>query len=303
MDYKKIIKSRALRIKIMELFSFVPDRIAIKIQYKVKTGRKLNLIEPKRYTEKLQWYKLNYRDLLMGKCTDKYAVRDFVVDCGLGDTLVPIIGIYKSVEEIDFEKLPRQFVTKDTLGSGGNSVIVVKDKSQIDIESLKKTMRKWIKPKRGKHPGREWVYDDKKSRILIEQFINSNPNEGGLIDYKFFCFYGKVEYVYGINDRELGQQACLGIFDREFNLLSYKRADESALKRILKKPTNYEKMIEYAEILSSKFPHARIDLYNQDSKIMFGEITFFDGSGYMKFEPDEFDYILGKSFSLPKKER
>ena len=164
-----------------------------------------------------------------------------------------------------------------------------------------KTMHKWLNRNRRKHPGREWVYDNKKSRILIESYIESNPEEGGLIDYKFFCFYGKVRYVYGIADRVIGQKAGFGIYDKNFNLLPYEREDEKPLIRKLKKPKNYDKLIECAEKISNRFPHARIDLYNQNEKILFGEITFFDGSGYMRFKPDKFDYILGKEFILPER--
>ena len=131
----------------------------------------------------------------------------------------------------------------------------------------------------------------------------ANESEGGLIDYKFFCFNGKVEYIYGIADRTLGQAVGLGIFDSNFNLLPYKRVDENPLTRTIKKPKNYELMVKCAEDLSKNFPHARIDLYNQNGEIYFGEITFFDGSGYMCFDPDEFDYIMGEKFLLPIKNK
>lgn len=299
-DYKKIIKSRKLRIKIMRFLSFLPDKFIVSLQYKLKTGRKLNLIFPKRYTEKLQWYKLYYRDPIMGKCVDKYEVRDYVTKKGYFGILIPILGIYTSVNDINFDILPNSFVIKDTLGGGGNSVIIIKDKFKVDFNKIKIQIKEWLKRTKGKNPGREWVYDNKQNRIIIEEYLESNKNEGGLIDYKFFCFNGKVEYVYGIADRELGKGIGLGIFDKDFNLLPYKRMDENELIRTIKKPINYEQMIKCAETLSKDFPHARIDLYNQKGKIYFGEITFFDGSGYMCFEPDEFDYIMGDKFLLPK---
>ncbi len=299
MNYKKFIKSRSLRIKIMRLLSFLPDKIIVSLQYRLKTKRKLNLEHPKRYTEKLQWYKLYYKDPLMGKCADKYEVRNYVVSKGCSNILVPILGIYNSAHDINFDTLPNSFVLKDTLGGGGNSVIIVKDKSKENFDKIRNQIQKWIKKTKGKHPGREWVYDNKQNRIIIEEYLESNENEGGLIDYKFFCFNGKVEYVYGIADRTLGSAIGLGIFDSNFNLLPYKRVDENSLARIIEKPKNYEQMVKYAEVLSKDFPHARIDLYNQKGKIYFGEITFFDGSGYMCFEPDDFDYIIGDKFLLP----
>lgn len=303
MDYKKIIKSRNLRIKIMRLLSFIPDEEMVKLQYKFKTGRKLNLKNPQRYTEKLQWYKLFYKDPIMGKCVDKYCVRNFVKSKGFENILVPIVGVYECVDEINFKNFPNQFVIKDTLGGGGTSVIVIKDKNVMDVKQTKSIMYEWLKPKYGKHPGREWVYDKKKSRILIEEYIKSDAEKGGLIDYKFFCFNGKVKYVYGMADRNLGKGTGLGIFNAEFDFLPYGRKDELPLTRKLEKPTNYVEMIKIAESLSAPFPHARIDLYNQDERILFGEITFFDGSGYMTFEPDEFDFIMGKEFVLPEKSK
>ena len=300
MDYKKLIKSRKLRIAFMRFLSFVPDRLMIQLQYFIKTGRRLNLHHPQRFTEKLQWYKLYYRDPLMQTCVDKYTVREYVRNCGYGDYLNKLLGIYDNPDEIDFSALPNQFVMKDTLGGGGNSVIICKDKLELDIPVTKEKLKKWITPVRGKHPGREWVYDQSQNRIIIEEYLDSDESTGGLVDYKFFCFGGKVAYVYGIADRTLADQVGLGIFTPDFELLPYNRTDEKPLQRTLCKPVNYDKMIECAQKLSKPFPHARVDLYNVDGEIRFGEITFFDGSGYMKYDPDKFDHLLGDAFALPR---
>lgn len=296
--YKKIIRSRNLRIKILNLLSFIPDKTMVKIQYRIKTGRKLNLNNPQRFTEKLQSYKLFYRNDLMPKCVDKFEVRQYVERCGYKDILNPLIGIYNNINEINFDYLPKKFVAKDTLAGGGTSIFICRDKDKVDKIQFFQTLEKWLNTKCKKNVGREWVYDNGKSRIIIEKYIDSSKDEGGLIDYKFFCFNGKVEYVYGIADRDLGNGAGLGIFDKDFNLLPYQRLDENKLTRELKKPLNYNEMVKCAEVLSKEFPHARIDLYNQNGKIIFGEITFFDGSGYMKFEPDKFDFLLGEKFNI-----
>lgn len=297
-DYKKIFKSRAIRIKIMRMLSFIPDKIMLQWQYKMKTGRKLNLDDPTRYTEKLQYYKLYYREPLMAQCVDKCEVRKYVEACGLQEILTPIYGVYASEKEIDWDLLPNQFVAKDTLGGGGNDVLICKDKNLLNKESFYQIAGSWVKPQHGKHPGREWVYDNVSHRILIEQYIPSKAEEGGLIDFKAFCFDGKVCFWYVIADRIVGKGAGLGIYDREFNRLPYERADEFPLKREIQRPENYQTLLEYAEILSKPFPHARIDFYNQEGKIRFGEITFFDGSGYMTFKPDEFDEIMGACFDI-----
>lgn len=301
-DYKKIVRSRKVRLKILSLCSFVPDKVMISFQYFVKVGKKLNLENPKTYTEKLQYYKLYYRDELMPICVDKYQVRDYIIKNGLGSILIDLIGIYDTVKDIDFETLPDQFVVKDTLGGGGTSVIICTDKHKIDKISFYKELNYWTSIKY-KDVGREWVYDKYAHKIIIEKYIDSSKENGGLIDYKFFCFNGRVEYLYVIADRNLGNKCGLAIYNRSFERMPYYRLDEKPLERDIPKPQNYDQMLEIAEKLSKPFPHVRVDLYDieQNTKILFGELTFFDGSGYMKFSPDQFDEIMGEKFVIDKK--
>ena len=298
MDYKKIIKSRLLRLKLLRLLSFVPDETMIKIQYRIKTGRRLNLKNPRRFTEKLQWYKLNYKNPLMIRCVDKYDVRKYVKSKGLADILIPCYGCYESFDEVDWNSLPNSFVLKDTLGGGGSSVIIVKDKKKANYNVIKKQVDVWLSiDAHRRDGGREWpYYSGKNHRLIIEKYIESNAKKGGLIDYKFFCFDGKPLYLYVIADRDLGSGVGLGIYNASFKKLQALRDDEKPLKRIIQKPFNFEELKRIASILSSGFPEARIDLYNENGKILFGEITFFDGSGYMTFTPDRFDYKLGDCF-------
>lgn len=303
-DYKKIIKSRKTRLAILRFLSFVPDPWMVRLQYRIKTGRRLDLKNPQRFTEKLQWYKLRYRDPLMVKCVDKADVRDYVASCGLADILVPLIGIYERVEDIDFDALPQQFVMKNTLGGGGNSVLVCRDKSALDREETRRLLQSWLdRDSHQKDAGREWpYYSGKKTRIIIEEYLPSDPAEGGLIDYKFVCFAGKTDYLYAVADRALGNGAGFGFYDRQFHELGYTRSDERKLERKLTKPENFEDLIRAAETLSRPFPQARLDLYSVNGAVRFGEITFFDGSGYMNYDPDEFDFTLGADFIIPKKE-
>ena len=160
-------------------------------------------------------------------------------------------------------------------------------------------MADWAnEPVHKKHPGREWVYDGKKHRIIIEELLPSNPDTGGLIDYKFFCFNGKAEYLYVVADSKVGEEAGVGIFDADYKKLNVIRADKRPLIREINKPENYEELKHTAEILARPFPEARIDFYNEGNQIRFGEITFFSGSGYMTFEPDEFDFVMGEMFQI-----
>lgn len=301
MDYKKIIKSHKTRAAILNALRFIPDKPMIYLQYWIKTGRRLNLKNPRRFTEKLQWYKLYYKNPKMIQCVDKYDVREYVKSKGLENILIPCYGVYDSADDIDWEKLPNQFVMKDTLGGGGTSVVIVKNKESEDIEKLKAKCRKWTSIDAHKRSGgREWpYYSGKNHRIIIEKYIDSDKDTGGLIDYKFFCFNGKAAYLYVIADRNIGNGAGVGIYTSDFRKTKVQRVDERPLKRFIEKPENYEALRNVAEKLSGQYPEVRIDLYDVDGKIMFGEITFYDGSGYMQFEPDGFDFKLGKCFRLP----
>lgn len=297
-DYKKIIKSRNLRLAILNLLSFVPDKWMVALQYRIKLGFWPNLKKPQRFTEKLQCYKLFYRDPLMKQCVDKYEVRKYIESLGLNHILNECYGVYDKAENVDFDKLPNQFVLKDTLGGGGTSVIICKDKSNANLEEYRSQMRGWTNASTGKSFGREWVYEGRKHRIIIEKFIASDSEQGGLIDYKFFCFNGKFKYMYVIADRRVGEKAGFGIFNENFDQLNVVRCDEEPLKRHVEKPSNFEELARIAEVIAGNFPEARVDLYNQDGKILFGEITFFDGSGYMKFDPDSFDFEMGTLLTL-----
>ena len=297
-DYKKIIKNRDLRLKILRLLSFVPDETMIKLQYRIKTGIRLNLKNPKRFTEKLQWYKLYYKNPLMIQCVDKFDVRSYVKSKGLGDILVPCYGVYDSTSSINWDGLPQSFVIKDTLGGGGNSVIIVENKDQINKHRLMKTMSKWTAiDAHIKDGGREWpYYCGKKHRIIVEK--NIKPNNGSLTDYKFFCFNGTVVFVYAMSERLIGESVKVNIYNRNFNKLNVMRVGDLPAGRMCK-PKNYFRMVEIAEQLSKDFPHVRVDLYNVNGNILFGELTFYNASGYMKYDPDKFDYMLGNKFILP----
>jgi hypothetical protein len=298
MNNKNIIKNKKLRIKILNFFRFIPDKLMIKIQYRLKTGRKLNLTKPERYTEKLQWYKLYYRDHLLTKCSDKFEVRSYVTEKGLDKYLTKLFGVYDKFEEIDFKILPNSFAIKYTNGSGSN--IFVKNKSTANLEEIKNIIIKWTKIRKTDY-GREWCYYNVKPRIIIEELIERDENND-IPDYKFFCFNGKVKFLYTMVDYvDNHKNGRCSFFTPEFEKLPYRRSEFKEINRTVSKPVNFEKMIEIAEVLSKDFPHVRVDLYNIKGRILFGELTFYNASGYTVFSPDEFDFILGKEFDLPSK--
>lgn len=298
MDYKKIIKDQNLRFKILDMFNFISDERMIKIQYRIKTGRKLSLDNPKRFTEKLQWYKLNYRDKLLTQCCDKYEVRKYVEEKGLGDILNDLYAVYDNVDEIEFDKLPISFAIKVTNGSGTN--IFINDKTQMNMEEVKEKLNNWMNIKNCSY-GREWCYYDVKPKIIVERLLERDKNND-IPDYKFFCFDGKVYCLYTMIDYvDNHDEGKCGFYTKEFVQMPYSRQEFRPIDKELQKPKNFETMVKYAEILSKGFPHVRVDFYNISGKIVFGELTFYNGSGYSVFSPDEFDFILGEQFVLPHK--
>ena len=298
MDYKKIIKSQKLRFTILNSLKWIPDKTMIKMQYRIKLGRKLNLKNPQRFTEKIQWYKLYYRNPLMHKCVDKYEVRDYVKEKGLENILNELYGIYNSPDEIDFENLPDKFVVKTTSGGGGQNVYIVDDKSKVDFGDLRKKLNEWLAIKMDKSFGREWAYEGTNNRIIIERLLEGNDeNLSGINDFKFFCYDGKVEYIVFDGDRYIKHKR--NFYDKDWNYIDI-QSDCDKLGDVIKKPKKLEEMKKVAEKLSEEFPYVRVDLYCIDNRIYFGEMTFYPWTGYVQYQPDSFDFELGDSLALTK---
>lgn len=295
MNYKLIIPNRRIRLYLLKLCDFIPDIVMIHIQFYLSKGYVLNVKNPKRFTEKLQWYKLYYRKNLMTLCSDKYRVRTYIKAKGLSDILVPLYGVFQNVEDINFAALPQSFVLKTNNGSHTN--ILCKEKENLDIYTTKLILKRWLRDWQCK-VGREWSYYNIEPLIICEEYLPTD-NRGDLIDYKFFCFNGVVFCLYVIVDRFLDSGIKLGIYDKNFTKLPFNRSDIPDVDRTLDAPKNFENMIKIAEKLSADFPHARVDLYNIEGRIFFGELTFYDGSGYKGYLPDSFDNILGEKFELP----
>lgn len=296
--YKKIIRNKRLRFKIISMFKFVPDEPMLKFQYRMKLGRTLNLDNPKRYTEKLQWYKLHYRDPKMQICADKYSVRAYVEEKGLGHILNDLYATFESPEDICFDNLPDKFILK--LSNGSSTNLVCEDKDSMDLETVKKQFKAFFMQS-GSSAGREWVYRKEQKPIIVAEKFLEDPNEahGALRDYKILCFNGKVEYIICVAGRYT-KDYCHIVYDADWNKIDVKIGD-SSFEGNYEKPETFDEMKKIAETLSADFPAARIDLYSIEGKIYFGEITFFPWSGYQRFYPDSFDYELGEKFVLPEK--
>lgn len=293
-SYKRIIKSQKLRFAIIKALSFLPDKIMLALQYYVKFHRKCNFTNPQRWTEKLQLYKMHYHNPILGLCVDKYEVRKYIKEKGLESILVNLYGLYNHYNDIDYDSLPNSFVLKTTDGGGGLNVILVKDKSTIDYNSIQSEFKKWIERfSVGATPwGREWAYSQiKSSRIVAEELLINNVNpEAGVEDFKILCFYGEPKYIIVDKDRYINHKR--NFYDTEWNRINV-TTDHQQFENPYPKPKNFERMLDIAKILSADFPFVRVDLYNVDGNIYFGELTFYPWSGYVSFTPDEFDYKLG----------
>ncbi len=255
-----------------------------------------NLKKPETYTEKMQWGKLNRNAETLGRLSDKIAVRKWVEERIGREYLIPMIGNpYSSINEIKFEELPDRFVIKANHGSGFN--YIVNNKADLNIDKIKKLASWWLNHNYAFF-SMELQYGGIKPLIYIEKNILEDGIED-LPDYKFFCFNGKVFCSYTMIDYVFDHsKGKLGFFDRDYNLMPYHRKDYIPITEQLDKPQNYEKMVEVAEMLSKGFSHVRVDLYNVDGKIYFGELTFTTNSGIIEFEPKEFDSILGEQWDI-----
>lgn len=271
------------------------DQKRIEFVYKKRMGRNVNLETPERFTDKLQWLKLNWYEPLATKCADKYSVREYVTD-KIGDRyLNEIIDIYDSTKDIPFESLPNQFVLKGTHGSGFN--IICRNKEDLNEIEAKQEMDRWLK-KNYFWQNREWVYKDIKPRIICEKYLSEGRNQNNLIDYKFFCFNGEPIYCQVIRGR--GENETIDFYDTEWNHMPFNGLRELPMSNEkFDKPNKYEQMIELAKELAGDFPFVRVDFYYVQDEIIFGELTFFPLSGMGKFTPDEWDYKLGQLLSLP----
>jgi len=277
------------KLPISHLFS---DKLYIKIQYKATFKRKLNLKNPTSFNEKLQWLKLYNRKPEYSTMVDKFEVKDYVASIIGEQYIVPTLGVWDSFDEIDFESLPSKFVLKCTHDSG--SVIICRDKSIFDKKSAKLKIEKKLKSNLFWH-GREWPYKNVRPRIIAEPLMQDE--EGELKDYKIMCFNGVARCAFVCSDRFSEKGLHVTFFDRNWNVMPFERSFPS-VKEGLPQPQNYKKMIELSEILSKDIPFVRVDFYEIDGQIYFGELTFFPGNGMEQFQPEEWDYKLGEWIEL-----
>jgi len=294
---RNVIKNpKILLVKALNSMQFLPDDIYLKIRYWMEFGKKLDLKNPKTFNEKLNWLKINDRKPEYNKLVDKYLVREYISNTIGEEYLIPLLGVWDSFDEIDFDSLPEQFVLKCTHDSG--SVVICKDKKAFDYAAAKKKIERKLK-KNMYWWAREWVYKDLMPRIIAEQYMEDSFT-AELRDYKFFAFNGEAKMIFVATDRQnANEETKFDFFDMEYNHLDFTHGHPNA-EVLPEKPKDIDKMRELTEILSKGLPHVRVDFYYVEEKIYFGEITFYHNAGLVPFAPEEWDLKLGELFALPK---
>ena len=275
---------------------FLPDKMYVKLYFRLRLGRKLDMNNPVTLNEKLQWMKFNYRFPLQSIVSDKLLVRNFVAD-KIGDQyLIPLLGQWDKFDDIDFRKLPNQFVLKCNHDSGG--LVVCKDKNNLDINKAKAKINKSLKTN-FYYIGREYQYRNIIPKIMCEKFISDNGQVP--LDYKIYCFNGKPHVILVCKDRfnDNSRKAQYLYYDQQWNFMPLNKCDEKIENPRIEKPKNLDEMLNIASILSKDFYFARIDLYNINGKIYFGEITLSPNSGFDADITYETDLMFGIKLCLP----
>ena len=295
----KVIFDRDYRFWVLAWFGFmghVKDETYLKRMYKLSMGIELDLDNPKRYTEKLQWLKLYDHKPQYSTMVDKYEVKKFVADRIGKDHVIPSYGVWNNFDEIDFESLPSQFVLKCTHDSG--TYVICTDKNNFDMASAKKLLEGRLK-RNFYAINREWPYKNVKPRIIAEAYME-DKKQGELRDYKFFTFNGEPKVVYIAQGRGSKEETVADFFDMNMNHLDL-MIDHEKDEIPPELPNKFEQMKLFAGVLSKGTPQLRVDFYEVNGHVYFGELTFFHCSGLVSFKPDKWDYTFGEWLVLPEK--
>ena len=278
----------------------LPDEMFIRLNYLRRMKRLPDLKNPTTYNEKLQWLKLHDRQPLYTQLVDKYAVRRFVAERIGGEYLIPLVGgPWDSFDEIDFDALPEKFVLKCTHDSGG--LLICRDKRALDREKARRRIAQSLGQNFYYH-NREWPYKDVRPRIIAEAYME-DASTSELRDYKFFCFGGEPKMLFVASDRQTaGEETKFDFFDMDYNHLDLRNGHPNAAVPP-EKPAQFGLMRELAQKLSQGIPHVRVDLYEVNGRVYFGEMTFYHWSGMVPFDPPEWDERLGSWIRLPEKQK
>lgn len=294
--HPRILFSRILMLECIS--KRMSDEKYLSWVYYLRTGKHLNLDHPKTFNEKIQWLKLHNTSEECTRSVDKYEVRQLIAEKIGEEYLIPMLGCWESFDEIDFVKLPDQFVLKCTHDSG--SVVICRDKNTFNKQAAKAKLEAAMK-----HnffwTGREYPYKNVKPRIICEQLMKDN-NSDDLVDYKFFCFGGQPKVLFYASERFTSKDkvAKFDFYDMDLNHMPIKSAGhENSVNPPAVSPELFNKMKELCCVLSAGYPHVRVDFYVINDKIYFGEITFHHDGGFVQLEPEEWNTTFGEWIKLP----
>ena len=279
------------------IYNMIPDKLYLKLLYKRRIGKALNLKNPQTFNEKLQWLKLYNKKTEYTAMVDKYEVKKYVADKIGREYIIPSLGVWDRFDDIDFDSLPDRFVLKCTHDSGG--IVICKNKATFDKNAARALLEKHLAAS-FYHFGREWPYKNVKPRIIAEQFMEETDGTD-LKDYKFFCFNGEPKMILVCAERFAGGGLRENFYDVNWTLMPVQRPKNPNTDYAIDKPLKLSEMLKLSGILAKDIPFARIDFYEINGKIYFGEITFFPASGFENFVPDEWDYTFGSWIQLPEK--
>ena len=287
------LKGKLIYILDNYVLRFLKDETFLKIKYRRIMKKRLNLDNPQTFNEKLQWLKLYDRKDIYTTMVDKFEAKKYVANIIGEEYIIPTLGIYEKFEDINFDELPEKFVIKCTHDSGG--IVICKDKSKFDLKKARKKINKNLK-RNFYYNFREWPYKNVKPRIIVEKYME-NPNNKELVDYKLMSFNGKVKCSFVCLNRNSKEGLNVDFYDINWRKMPFERHYKNS-NIILEKPQNYDLMIELAEKLTQNTIFLRVDFYEIEGKIYFGELTFYPGAGLEEFKPEKYDKILQKSVEV-----
>lgn len=297
MRIKGIIKkNREIIYMLIGFARFIPDSIYLKILYRLKIGKKLNLSNPQTFNEKIQWLKLNDRNPDYIMLVDKYEVKKYVAE-RIGDKyIIPTLGVWDKYEDIDFDLLPEQFVLKCTHDSGG--LVICKDKSKFDMKKSKKKLTRALR-NNYYYVFREWPYKNVKPRIIAEKYI---AESGKIVpeDYKIYCMNGTPKYIAVMHNRfNENEKLSETVYDINWIPQNFSFDEHFSISNVVQqKPDCLDELLNISAILCQGISQVRVDFYIIENKIFFGEITFYTASGLQKMIPIEMDEIIGKMVQI-----
>lgn len=303
--FKRFILSsryRTLYLASLGFYNTLSDEDFLKKKFKAALGKELNLDTPQTFNEKLQWLKLNDRNPEYIKMVDKVEAKKYVARIIGEEHIIPTLGVWSDPDDIDFKSLPNQFVLKCNHNSGIGMCICT-DKSKLNLKKVRNELKKALKQDFYMH-GREWPYKNVKRKVLAEKYMmdKSMTTNNGLNDYKFLCFNGKVLCSFVCTERFSSEGLKVTFFDREWNEMPFERIyPKSSI--LIPKPLNYNYMLELAEKISKNIPFLRVDFYEINGEVYFGELTFSPGGGFEGITPEEWDFTLGSWIDLSQVKR